>query len=59
VLASERGARIFRVHDVRPVVEALAVAHAVAQAESRAGDVDDDAGDGVRMRAASPGGAGP
>jgi dihydropteroate synthase len=59
VLAYERGARIFRVHDVRPVVEALAVAHAVAQAESRAGDVDDDAGDGVRMRAASPGGAGP
>lgn len=35
VVAYQGGARLFRVHDVRPVVEALAVAHAVAGTESR------------------------
>lgn len=35
VVAYQGGARLFRVHDVRPVVEALTVAHAVAGTESR------------------------
>lgn len=35
VVAYRGGARLFRVHDVRPVVEALAIAHAVAGTESR------------------------
>ncbi|MDE0081139.1 MAG: dihydropteroate synthase [Gammaproteobacteria bacterium] len=35
VVAYRGGARLFRVHDVRPVVEALTVAHAVARTESR------------------------
>lgn len=35
VIAYRGGARLFRVHDVRPVVEALTVAHAVAGTEAR------------------------
>ena len=35
VIAYRGGARLFRVHDVRPVVEALTVAHAVAGTEHR------------------------
>ena len=35
VIAYRGGARLFRVHDVRPVVEALTVAHAVAGTEGR------------------------
>jgi dihydropteroate synthase len=45
VLAYERGARIFRVHDVRPVAQALAVAHAVSRAGARV--VADVPGDSV------------
>jgi dihydropteroate synthase len=37
VLAWERGARVFRVHDVAPVAQALAVAQAVAAAVAAAG----------------------
>lgn len=33
VLAAERGARVLRVHDVRPTVEALAIARATIEAE--------------------------
>lgn len=37
VLAWDRGARLFRVHDVAPVAQALAVAHAVTRASDAGG----------------------
>jgi len=38
VVAYLRGARIFRVHDVKPVVQALAVAEAIDKASARSGE---------------------
>ena len=53
-LAYERGARLFRVHDVRETVEALAVAEAVAAASGSPGPSGGSASKGGPGRAVFP-----